>query len=162
MAHFAEINADNIVTRVLVVHNDVTDLDGVEDEQQGIDFLEDLLPGSGPWVQTSYNGAFRHNFAGSGMTYDPAGDAFYAQRPLDINEAVCESWALDENYVWQPPTPNPGEDWIYYWDENFGDWVTPGDPPDHEGVLRHPADTHFLAGSAKYIWDTVLREWLPV
>ncbi len=41
------------VPLVLVVHNDVTHLDGVEDEQRGIDFLEDLLPGSGPWVQTS-------------------------------------------------------------------------------------------------------------
>ena len=154
MAHYAEV-IDGTVVRVLVVSNDVTTSDGVEDEQRGIDFLEDLLPGAGPWVQTSYYNNFRHNYAGPGATWDEANDAFYGPQPFP-------SWSLDENYVWQPPTPNPGEDWIYYWDENVGDWITPGDPPDHEGVLRHPADTHFLAGSAKYIWDTVLREWLPV
>ena len=67
MAHFAEIDTDtSTVIRVLVVHNDITYLDGVEDEQRGIDFLEDTLPGSGPWVQTSYNNNFRHNYAGAG------------------------------------------------------------------------------------------------
>ena len=76
MAHFAEV-ADGVVTRVLVVDN--AELGDPEDEQAGIDFLEALLPDSGPWIQTSYNTfgnqhpdgtPLRGNYAGVGYTYD--------------------------------------------------------------------------------------------
>ena len=70
MAHFAEIDEDNIVVTVVVVHNDVTTIDGVEVEQRGIDFLNDLLPDSGTWVQTSYNHNFRTRYAGIGYLWD--------------------------------------------------------------------------------------------
>ena len=76
MAHFAEVDESNTVLRVLVVDNDVTTIDGVEVEQRGIDFLEDLLPGSGTWIQTSYHHKIRGRYAGSGMTYDPVLDEF--------------------------------------------------------------------------------------
>ena len=116
MAHFAELDETNTVLRVLVVGNDVTTIDGVEDEQRGIDFLDDLFPESGTWVQTSYNANQRHNYAGIGHTYDPDAGAFYSQSPFP-------SWSLDENFLWQPPTPYPDDGAAYYWDEGTTSWV---------------------------------------
>jgi hypothetical protein len=117
MAHFAEIDTgSSTVVRVLVVHNDVTDLDGVEDEQRGIDFLTDLFPDSATWVQTSYNRTIRHNYAGVGDTWDAASDAFYGPQPFP-------SWSLDEDYRWQAPTPMPDDSNDYNWDEDTTSWV---------------------------------------
>ena len=61
MAHFAELNSDNIVTRVLVLDNDMITVDGMEVESQGVQILTDLHGGT--WKQTSYNASFRKNFA---------------------------------------------------------------------------------------------------
>jgi hypothetical protein len=95
MAHFAEIDENNIVIRVLVTRND--DPNGDE----GFKFLTDNLGGT--WVQTSYNGNFRFNFAGIGYTYDAIDDAFISPMPdcghdeLTLNElkrwecATCEA-----------------------------------------------------------------------
>jgi len=69
MAHFAELNENNIVTRVIVVHNNEITVDGQELEFKGIDFCEGLF-GHRNWVQTSYNGNIRYNFAGVGYTWD--------------------------------------------------------------------------------------------
>ena len=69
MAHFAEINENNIVTRVIVVHNNELLLGEEESEQKGIDFCQGLF-GHRNWVQTSYNGSMRYNFAGIGYTWD--------------------------------------------------------------------------------------------
>ena len=115
MAHYAEVT-DGAVTRVIVVHNDVTTIDGVEDEQRGIDFLNDLFPDSGTWVQTSYNSTIRHNYAGNGHTWD--GTGFAAPQPYP-------SWTLDDDYLWQPPVPYPGTDEapFYQWDEASTSWV---------------------------------------
>jgi hypothetical protein len=113
MAHYAEVT-DGAVTRVLVVHNDVTTIDDVEVEQRGIDFLDDLFPGSGTWVQTSYNSTIRHNYAGPGHTWD--GTGFAAPRPYP-------SWTLDDDYLWQPPTPMPDDGGSYSWDEASTSWV---------------------------------------
>jgi hypothetical protein len=113
MAHFAEIDESNTVVNVVVVHNDVTIIDGVEDEQRGIDFLNDLYPDSGTWVQTSYNHNIRYHYAGIGYSWD--GTGFAALQPYP-------SWSLDENYVWQPPSPMP-TDTVHYWDEDTTSWV---------------------------------------
>ena len=128
MAHFAELDEDNVVVRVLVVSNHITTIDGVEDEQRGIDFLNDLLPDSGTWLQTSYHHNIRYRYAGSGYTYDPDNDAFYPPQPYP-------SWTLDENYRWQPPVPKPdleGKDAFVSWDEGTTSWdvviVEPEDP----------------------------------
>ena len=57
MAHFAELDESNIVQRVVVIGNEmILDENGEEDETLGDAYLRDLLPGSGPWLQTSYNG----------------------------------------------------------------------------------------------------------
>ena len=75
MAHFAEINENNIVLRVIVVNNnDLLDDDGVEQESLGLAFCQSLLGGN--WKQTSYNESFRGSFAGIGYTYDSKLDQF--------------------------------------------------------------------------------------
>lgn len=77
MAHFAELDANNIVLRVLVVSNDdITDENGQEQEHLGISFMQGLLGPDTRWVQTSYNGNFRGKYAGIGDTYDPVADVF--------------------------------------------------------------------------------------
>jgi hypothetical protein len=68
MAHFAEIDQDNIVLRVLVVDD--------ENENNGQEFLANVLGLGGTWIQTSYNGNIRKNYAGIGFTYDADLDAF--------------------------------------------------------------------------------------
>lgn len=79
MAHFAELNQNNVVLRVLVVSNDdITDENGQEQEALGISFLQGLFGADTRWVQTSYNGNFRGCYAGIGMTYDPVADIFIA------------------------------------------------------------------------------------
>mgnify|MGYP003126245564 CR=1 FL=1 len=117
MAHFAEINENNIVTRVIVVHNNEITVDGQELESKGIDFCEGLF-GHRNWVQTSYNGNMRYNFAGVGYTWDKDNDAFYAPQPYP-------SWSLDENFIWQAPEPYPDDaspEKIYEWDEDNLTW----------------------------------------
>lgn len=75
MAHFAQIDQDNRVLRVVVVSNkDTQDQNGNEVEQIGRDFCNRLLGGN--WIQTSYNSNFRGKYAGIGDTYDPINDVF--------------------------------------------------------------------------------------
>lgn len=111
MAHFAEIS-DGIVTRVLVVNNNELLVDGVEVEQKGIDFLNNLLGGA--WIQTSYNGNIRKQYAGIGYTYDAVKDEFVAPQPFP-------SWTLDSNNDWQAPIPKP--EGSFYWDEESLSWL---------------------------------------
>ena len=117
MAHFAEINDNNIVTRVIVVHNNEITVDGQELEFKGIDFCEGLF-GHRNWVQTSYNGNIRYNFAGVGYTWDSENNAFYAPQPF-------ASWSLNEDYIWEAPVPYPEDaspEKIYAWDEENQQW----------------------------------------
>jgi hypothetical protein len=108
MAHFAEIDENNIVTRVLVVAN--------EQEHRGQQFLAEDLGLGGTWVQTSYNSNFRKNYAGIGYNYDPINDWFYAPQPFS-------SWTLDEDAKWQAPVPYPTDGVMYVWDEDTLDWI---------------------------------------
>jgi hypothetical protein len=103
MAHFAEI-LNGVVQRVIVVHDN--------DEANGAQFCHNLL--GGEWLQTSYNGTIRKQFAGIGFTYDHIRDEFVAPQPH-------ASWTLDENNDWQPPTPKPDGD--YYWNEATQTWL---------------------------------------
>ena len=96
MAHFAKIE-NEIVTSVIVVHDNELLVDGVENETIGIEFCQKLFGGN--WVQTSYNGTFRKNYAGIGYAYDPQRDAFIAPRPegdVDFDEETCR-WIPKEN-----------------------------------------------------------------
>jgi hypothetical protein len=93
MAHFAELDENNTVKQIIVVHNNELLDNGVESEAKGIAFCQSLFGGN--WVQTSYNGNIRKNYAGIGFTYDPIRDAFISQKPechpddITLNEETC-------------------------------------------------------------------------
>jgi hypothetical protein len=115
MAHFAKINLDNIVEQVIVVNNSVLlDENEVESESKGIEFLNSIF-GYANWMQTSYNGSFRKQYAGVGYTYDSTKDKFIVPKPFN-------SWALDSNDDWQPPTPMPIDENFYSWNEETLSW----------------------------------------
>jgi len=116
MAHFAQLNEENLVTQVIVVANqDTADQDGVENEAIGIEFCTNLLGGT--WKQTSYNGNIRKNYAGVGYKYDATLDAFIPPQPF-------ASWTLNEETAqWEAPTPYPEDEKRYTWDEETTSWV---------------------------------------
>jgi hypothetical protein len=115
MAHFAELDQNNVVLRVIVVHNnDCLDANGNESEAVGVGFCTKLFGGN--WKQTSYNGNIRKNYAGIGYTYRADIDAFVAPQPYP-------SWTLDVNAKWQPPVPHPTDGKMYSWDEATLSWV---------------------------------------
>lgn len=97
MAHFAELDATNTVTQVIVVHNNELLDNGVESEAKGIAFCQSLFGGN--WVQTSYNASIRKNFAGIGYTYDSVRDAFIPPKPEEgewiLNEDTCRWEEVD-------------------------------------------------------------------
>lgn len=121
MAHFAELGMNNVVLRVIVVHNnELLDENGVEQEAKGAAFCRSLFGGT--WVQTSYNANFRKNYAGQGFTYDSTRDAFIPPKPYP-------SWILDENTCqWQAPVPYPTDVGTpdapkrYVWNEQTQQW----------------------------------------
>ncbi len=109
MAHFAELDADNIVVRVLVVPN--------EQENRGHDYLATDLGLGGTWVQTSYNATIRKNYAGIGYTFDSGRDAFIPPKPY-------ASWTLNEDTCnWEAPVAYPDDEKMYTWDEATTSWV---------------------------------------
>ena len=98
MAHFAELDANNTVLRVIVVGNEMTlDSNGQESEAVGIAFCQFLFGADTKWVQTSYNGRIRKNYAGVGGQYDPVRDAFIPVKPEGdewvLNEDTCQWYA---------------------------------------------------------------------
>jgi hypothetical protein len=109
MAHFAEIDENDVVLRVLVTDNN--DPNGDE----GYQWLVDNLGGT--WVQTSYSGSFRTRFAGIGFTYDSERDAFIQPKPFD-------SWLLDQDTLeWEAPVAYPTDGANYKWDESTLSWL---------------------------------------
>jgi len=122
MAHFAELDANNVVLRVIVVGNkDTADANGVEKEHIGAAFCERLFGGT--WKQTSYNGNKRKNYAGIGYTYDADRDAFIPPKPYN-------SWVLVESTCqWEAPVPMPADAGtgeppkMYSWNESTTSWV---------------------------------------
>jgi hypothetical protein len=118
MAHFAKLDANNIVLEVNVVDNEhLLDANGVEHENLGIAFLVQWSGGYPYWKQTSYNGNFRKNYAGIGLIYDAGRDAFIEPQPYP-------SWILNETTCrWEPPVPYPTDGKYYAWDETTTSWV---------------------------------------
>jgi hypothetical protein len=106
MSHWAEIDKNNIVIRVLVGDNN----DPAGDE--GYQWLIDNLGGT--WIKTSYNHKIRKQFAGIGYTYDPNADLFISPKPFP-------SWVLNDNYDWEAPIPKPNGN--YRWDEKLQNWI---------------------------------------
>jgi len=113
MSHFAQIDENNIVTRVLVIEQDVVDTG--------------LFGEPSSFVQTSYNTQggvhklggtpLRKNYAGIGYTYDVNRDAFIPPKPFN-------SWVLNESTcLYEAPTPMPTDDKMYTWNEETTSWV---------------------------------------
>lgn len=107
MAHFAQLDENNIVTQVVVVHNDVIRNEPFPaSEPIGIEFCQSLFGADTVWRQTSYNASFRYNYAAQGYLFDPtkgSDGAFIPPQP-------DPSWTLDEEtYQWVEPAPVTGE-----------------------------------------------------
>jgi hypothetical protein len=116
MAHFAQLDKNNVILQVIVVNNsECLDESGMESEAVGVVFCQSLLGGN--WKQTSYNNNIRKNYAGVGYTYDASRDAFIPPKPY-------ASWTLNETTcLWDAPTPMPTDDKRYTWDESTTSWV---------------------------------------
>ena len=116
MAHFARLDDTNTVTEVIVVNNfELLDESGNESEQKGIDFCKSLFGGN--WIQTSYNGNIRKNFASTGYLYDLIKDAFIPLKPFP-------SWVLNEDTcTWKAPIPMPDASNLWMWDEENVQWI---------------------------------------
>jgi hypothetical protein len=123
MAHFAQIDSDNIVTQVIVVDNS-----DAPNEAAGISFCKDVLGSDTNWVQTSYNNNIRHRYAGRGMEYDAANDVFRGVQPYS-------SWTLNNStWTWEAPVALPSDAGVgdednptvyvkYDWDEDTTSWT---------------------------------------
>jgi len=107
MAHFAQIDKNNTVLRVVVIDNAV--------EADGENWCQNFFNG-GTWKQTSYNGNIRKNFAGIGYTYDSTRDAYIPPQPYP-------SWALAEaTCQWNAPVAMPDDGQKYQWSEETTSW----------------------------------------
>jgi hypothetical protein len=124
MAHFAELNNENIVIGVNVIPDSVLIIDGVESEEAGIDFCEKLW-GHRNFKQTSYNTIagvhlegkepFRKNFAGIGYKFDIERNAFIPKKPYEAKSFVLD----EEKCQWVPPFSHPLDGKNYRWNENI-------------------------------------------
>jgi hypothetical protein len=142
MAHFAELDGNNIVKRVVVVGNDIVTAAGplgnndmhVDGETWCVNFF-----GAGTWKQTSYNSNFRKQYAGKGYTFDAAKDKFISPQPH-------ASWALDGNDDWQAPVtyPTDTEDKVISWDEAGQKWTA----QDHSDPVNN------------FNWDASALAWV--
>lgn len=115
MAHFAQLDDNNIVIQVVVISdNDIKNPGGVESEERGKEYCTRLFGGN--WIQTSFNGKFRKRYAGIGYSYNNKLDAFIPPKPFNsftLNENSCE---------WEPPKPRPEDGKYYFWNEEKLDW----------------------------------------
>lgn len=118
MAHFAQLDTDNNVVKVIVISNaDMIDESGQEHEHLGTAICRKLHGQDTVWKQTSYNGTFRKTYAQVGYKYSETSDLFY-----DPNKPF-PSWHLSDTYDWVAPTPYPNDGNLYGWDEDMLTWV---------------------------------------
>ena len=126
MAHFAELDINNKVLRVLTACNqDIANNGGEQSEQAALHFqsLNQFSPDGVKWIQTSYNNNFRKQYAAINYTYDPIKDKFISPKPYS-------SWSLNANDDWQAPIAYPTilsdsykETYIISWNENEQKWT---------------------------------------
>ena len=117
MAHFAELDENNIVTRVLVVNNeDILDSEGQESESVGTYFLQNMFGPETIWKQCSYNGNFRRRYPGIGFTYNSTLDAFIDPQPFP-------SWTLNTTSKnWEPPLAEPALTSTHITEGRYWEW----------------------------------------
>lgn len=107
MAHFACLNDEDAVIRVIVIPD--------SQEERGEEYITNDLGLQGRWIQCSYNGSIRKRYPGKGYTYDSLNDVFIEPKP-------SPSWILDQNFEWQAPVPKPETDRHWFWDEDSFEW----------------------------------------
>ena len=143
MAHFAELDDNNVVLRVVVVGNDCVPSDEhIDGETWCVNFFK-----TPNWKQTSYNNNFRKQYCGKGYTYDAAKNKFISPKPH-------ASWALDANDDWQAPVTyptvttygsnDPLDRYIISWDEAGQKWTA----TDHEDPVNN------------FNWDASALAWV--
>ncbi len=129
MAHFAKLDANNIVEQVIVVANqDTADSSGAETEAIGVAFCQKLVGAGTNWKQTSYNGNFRGNYAGIGCTYMTNVETLgVASTDIFINQQPYSSWSIGiRTAAWYSPlgdhpgltTTQTAAGQYYIWDED--------------------------------------------
>lgn len=162
MAHFAQLDENNVVVQIVVVkNNEILDENGNESEAKGIAFCQSLYGANTHWVQTSYNGNFRKRYATVDGTYDASLDAFIFPKP-----SRNPSWVIDPDTCdWAPPVPRP-TDYVYIWNELLVDWVPQpspfpswtmqGNPLEWKAPVPYPDD------GGVYKWDEPSLSWVPV
>jgi len=143
MAHFAEIDENNNVLRVVVAcSEEVNNYGGDQSEAAASRFAKTVnLSFNGvKWVQTSYNNSFRKRFAGIGMTYDPVNNVFIHEQPF-------ASWTLDSEFEWQPPVARPLETELYkntHWDEDNQRWLASSSDSPDDNFYWDPSSSKFV------------------
>ena len=106
MAHYAFLDADGIVTEVIVGRDETDDTTGITDWEAYYSAVRGQR-----CVRTSYNHKIRKQYAGIGYRYDDDADLFISPQPYP-------SWSLDENHDWQPPVAMPA-DGVWWWNEEY-------------------------------------------
>lgn len=145
MAHFAQLDDDNVVLQVIVVGNNEL-MDGTdESEIKGIAFCQSLFPGTN-WVQTSYNANFRKNYAAIGGRYIADKDVFVPPQPY-------ASWTLNEDCVWCAPVAYPDDGLPYNWDEAALTWARSYTPwvPTPNAVIAKVMEVAALTASDTFL-----------
>ena len=110
MAHYAFLDANNVVTEVITGIDETELIEGLDPETWYGNFRGQVCK------RTSYNNNIRFNYAGKGYTYDAEADAF-------IPPKVFPSFILNDKYQWEPPVPKPENGHLFYWDESQVAWV---------------------------------------
>ena len=157
MAHFAEINSNNKVLRVVVACSIDIENNGGEQSEQAANAFKNVcrLSSDGvKWVQTSYNNNFRKKFAGVGDTYDAVKDIFWNEN------SPYSSWTLDSNYDWQPPISKPLKNtWgpnnaplFARWSEEKLNWVA-------NGYQTEPSTIENPGTVTPLIWNNTTQDW---
>ena len=157
MAHFAEINSNNKVLRVVVACSIDIENNGGEQSEQAANAFKNVcrLSSDGvKWVQTSYNNNFRKKFAGVGDTYDAVKDIFWNEN------SPYSSWTLDSNYDWQPPISKPLKNtWgpnnaplFARWSEEKLNWVA-------NGYQIEPSTIENPGTVTPLIWNNTTQDW---
>lgn len=137
MAHFAKIENSQVIQVIALDNSVLHNTEFPDSEPIGQEFIRKIGL-SGLWLQTSYNGNFRKNYAGVGYTYNRTYDAFIAPKPH-------HSWKLNPNTcIWESPIPHPADGLLYMWDEQLKLWIEDSEaeviasadivktPPDYE------------------------------
>jgi hypothetical protein len=157
MAHFAQLDENNVVMNVIrVADHVILDENGNESEEIGINYLKSIISGNYKWVQTSYNDNIRYRYAHIGGIYDEESDAFYFKKPYP-------SWTINrDEFGWDPPSPKPEEQegYVIQWNEDNVSWEyiklpepMPTDPP-QEGY-------HYVYDEENDVWNEVENAPMP-